>query len=89
MNAMLTTTFAPLVALVHTNPDLRKHANYILLYVKREKRNAKRETPKATFRLQSFLSVRYNVIGLSNVFTHQKKLVVSHKKVAETELRYT
>ena len=43
----------------------------------------------ATFRLQSFLSVTYNVIGLSNVFTHQKKLVVSHKKVAETELRYT
>ena len=37
----------------------------------------------------SLLSVTYNVIGLSNVLTHQKKLVVSHKKVAETELRYT
>ena len=44
---------------------------------------------KATFRLQPFLSVTYNVLGLSNRLTHQKKLATFHKKVAETELRYT
>ena len=44
---------------------------------------------KATFRLQPFLSVTYNVIGLSNGLTHQKKLAAFHKNVAETELRYT
>ena len=43
---------------------------------------------KATFRLQPFLSVTNNVIGLSNGFTHQKKLIAFHKKVAETEFRY-